>query len=113
MNSYLFHTNLKLTPRVEDKYYLSDYVPDLTIKAKSVHAARRAYLQILSDKYCIYFSKHAKTHASPLFYGDAYHEEQVGWAFIGKTYIEDHNVAIEVWAEVNELKNPFNWKVDF
>lgn len=103
---FIFKTSLRLKPNDWNKWWIDDYVKDITITSENLKSALEKYRTYLADKNYITLSNNTMKRLEPIYCDDENGDDkQIGYIFTGKTsfdtekgyYIDKY---INVWTEI-------------
>ena len=113
MKTYLFITTTTVKPIDKEKWWIDHkLVPNMYIRANKLHEALKEYQKIIED-YGITISTNALKNKSSMFIDDENGNPiQIGYVITGKTLFHKNGEGwidkyIDLWIEIQEIKNPF------
>lgn len=102
---FIFKTNLTMKPQDRDRWWIDDYVKNITIISENLKTALTKYRTYLEDENGILLSNNTLKKLEPIYCDDENgNDKQIGYIFTGKTIFDNGHgwtdKYIDVWTEI-------------
>ena len=111
MRTYLFKSIITVKPIDRGKWWIDRKISNIYINANNIREALKDYKNKI-EEYDITISDSALKNKSKLYIDKANKSIQIGYVITGKILFENDNRKwveryIDLWVEIQEVKNPF------